>query len=128
VAEAAAVIAPQGFTYNPEGRRDPFVSLLRRGGGLVSTSGESRVAGLLGLAIGETVLKGTMASEGGYVGILQGADQKAYIVRSGERLMDGSIRTITQDAVVFLQNVDDPLSREKQREVRRVLRQTEEAK
>jgi hypothetical protein len=42
--------------------------------------------------------------------------------------MDGSIRTITQDAVVFLQNVDDPLSREKQREVRRVLRQTEEAK
>ena len=24
-------VEPQGFTYNPEGRRDPFVSLLRRG-------------------------------------------------------------------------------------------------
>ena len=23
--------APQGYTYNPEGRRDPFVSLLDRG-------------------------------------------------------------------------------------------------
>jgi hypothetical protein len=30
--------------------------------------------------------------------------------------------------MVILQRVDDPLSREKQREVRKVLRQTDEAK
>ena len=24
-------VTPQGFTYAPEGRRDPFVSLVRRG-------------------------------------------------------------------------------------------------
>src|SRR5689334_8535 len=30
-AEKNSTAEPQGFTYSPEGRRDPFVSLLRRG-------------------------------------------------------------------------------------------------
>jgi hypothetical protein len=49
-------------------------------------------------------------------------------VRTGDRLLDGTVRAITQSAVVILQQVNDPLSLEKQREVRKVLRQTEEAK
>ena len=68
------------------------------------------------------------AASGGFVGILQGADRKTYIVRAGDRLFDGTIRSITADAMVILQQVNDPLSLEKQREVRKVLRQTEEAK
>ena len=67
-------------------------------------------------------------ARGGYVGILQGADSKTYIVKAGDKLLDGTIRTITPDAMVILQQVNDPLSLEKQREVRKVLRQTEEAK
>src|SRR4030095_9221930 len=31
-AKTADAAEPQGFTYNPDGRRDPFVSLLLRGG------------------------------------------------------------------------------------------------
>jgi hypothetical protein len=62
------------------------------------------------------------------VAILQGADSKTYIVRPGERLADGTIRSITSDALVILQQVNDPLSLEKQREVRKVLRQTEESR
>jgi Tfp pilus assembly protein PilP len=125
---AAAVLASPGFPYKPEGRRDPFVSLMRRGSGVAAASRSGRPAGLAGLDIAETTLKGTLASEGGLVAMLLGADQRTYIVRTGERLNDGVIRSITKDAVVFLQKVDDPLSREKQREVRKVLRQTEEAK
>jgi hypothetical protein len=49
-------------------------------------------------------------------------------VREGDRLLDGTVRTITQDEMVLQQQVNDPLSLEKQREVRKVLRQTEEAK
>ena len=67
-------------------------------------------------------------SHGGFVGILQGVDNKTYIVRVGDKLLDGTIRTITADAMVILQQVNDPLSLEKQREVRKLLRQTEEAK
>ena len=117
----------EGFAYRPEGRRDPFVSLLRRG--TASAHAPSvRVAGLKGLAASEVTLRGTLASQGGYVAILQGADSKTYIVHPGEHLADGTIRSITADAMVILQQINDPLSLEKQREVRKVLRQTEEAR
>jgi Tfp pilus assembly protein PilP len=124
---AAATIEPQGFTYNPEGRRDPFVSLTRRGADEHANNG-ARVSGLAGMASSEVVLKGTLISRGGYVGILQGLDNKSYIVRVGDKLADGAIRSISADAMVILQQVNDPLSLEKQREVRKLLRQTEEAK
>jgi Tfp pilus assembly protein PilP len=73
-------------------------------------------------------LKGTVASQGSYVGILLGSDQKTYIVKAGDKLFDGTIRAISADSMVITQQVTDPLSLEKQREVRKVLRQTEEAK
>ncbi len=116
-----------GFTYKAEGRRDPFISLLRRGSDAKGSAAGARVAGLSGLGVGEVTLRGTMASREGFVAILQGSDEKTYIVRAGERLMDGTIRAITANAVVMLQQVNDPLSLEKEREVRKMLRQ-EEAK
>ena len=125
---APAPPAPQtGHSYNREGRRDPFVSLSRRGSDVAATPG-MRAAGLRGLGVGEVTLRGTVASQGGFVAIVQGSDSKTYIVRPGERLADGTIRSITSDALVILQQVNDPLSLEKQREVRKVLRQTEEGR
>jgi Tfp pilus assembly protein PilP len=118
--------APQGFTYSPEGRRDPFVSLLRRGTD-VQTTAAARAIGLAGLSVSEVSLRGVMASRGGFVAIVQGSDNKPYIVRSGQKLADGSVRAIDKDSMVLLQQVNDPLSLETQREVRKVLRQ-EEAK
>jgi type IV pilus assembly protein PilP len=116
---------PQGFTYNPEGRRDPFVSLLRRG---VDSAPTKRLTGLAGLGTAEVSLRGVVVSQGAYVGILQGVDAKTYIVRAGDKLSDGSIRSITADSMVILQQVNDPLSLEKVHEVRKVLRQSEEGK
>jgi Tfp pilus assembly protein PilP len=128
-AAASPALQNRGFTYTPEGRRDPFVDLLRRGTGvdLAAISGP-RPTGLKGLGTGEVTLKGTMASKGAYVGILQGSDSRTYVVHPGEKLFDGTVRTITADSMVILQQVNDPLSKETQREVRKVLRQTEEAK
>jgi Tfp pilus assembly protein PilP len=123
-------LEPQGYTYDPQGKRDPFVSLFRRGSD-VARSGATggRPAGLAGLETSEVTLKGTVASQGSFVGILQGADNKTYIVKAGDKLLDGTIRTINPDSMVITQQVTDPLSLEKQREVRKVLRQTtEEAK
>ena len=126
-AAASPALQAHGFTYNPEGRRDPFVNLLRRGTGVDIVSGP-RPGGLKGLGAGEVTLKGTMASQGAYVAILQGSDSRTYVVRQGEKLFDGTVRSITADSLVILQQVNDPLSKETQREVRKVLRQTEEAK
>jgi Tfp pilus assembly protein PilP len=122
----APIETPQGFTYTPEGRRDPFVSLLRRGTD-VQSAAATRASGLAGLSVSEVSLRGVMASRGGFVAIVQGSDNKPYIVRSGQKLADGSIRAIDKDSMVLLQQVSDPLSLETQREVRKVLRQ-EEAK
>ena len=123
----APAVPQEGHSYKAEGRRDPFVSLLRRGSEVASAPGV-RGIGLKGLGTGEVTLRGTVASQGGYVAILQGSDSKTYIVRPGEHLADGTIRSITADALVILQEVNDPLSLEKQREVRKVLRQTEEGR
>ena len=133
VPPAAAVpsgpqLEPQGYTYDPQGRRDPFVSLLRRGSDLQRPTLGARPSGLGGLETSEVTLKGTIATQGTYVGILQGSDQKTYIVKAGDKLLDGTIRTINPDSLVITQQVTDPLSLEKQREVRKLLRQTEEAK
>jgi hypothetical protein len=125
---AAKADEPQGYTYNPEGRRDPFVSLLRRGADLQRLPAGARPAGLPGLGTAEVALKGTMQGRDGYVAILLGSDNKSYLVRPGDKLLDGVVRTISADAMVILQQVNDPLSLQKQREVRKVLRQTEEAK
>jgi Tfp pilus assembly protein PilP len=128
-ASASPALQAHGFTYNPEGRRDPFVNLLRRGTGVdLAASIGPRPNGLKGLGTGEVTLKGTMASQGAYVAILQGSDARTYVVRAGEKLFDGTVRTITADSMVILQQVNDPLSKETQREVRKVLRQTGEAK
>ena len=124
-AQSADVKAPQpvGFAYNPEGRRDPFVSLSDRGSD--PRAGGPRPSGLAGLGAGEVTLRGTLRSRDGFVAMLQGADQKTYVVRPGDKLFDGTVSSISQNDVVILQQVNDPLSLEKQREVRKGLRQAE---
>ena len=126
--ETAVPVEPQGFDYNPEGRRDPFVSLVRRGTDTSRSTPGTRGPGLGGLETGEVTLRGTVQSSDGYVAILAGVDNRAYIVRAGDRLLDGTIRSITPDAIVILQKVNDPLSLNDQREVRKTIRQADEAK
>ncbi|MEX1130234.1 MAG: hypothetical protein WEB50_16805 [Vicinamibacterales bacterium] len=127
-APAAQAPAPpaSGYTYRPEGRRDPFVSLVGRGADPKSAA--NRAPGLPGMLINEVSLKGILYSKQReeFQAMLQGTDKKTYTVRAGQRLLDGSIKSITADTVVFSQDVNDPLSLVKQREVRKTLRSGEE--
>jgi len=108
------------YSYEPAGRRDPFVSLLF--GGDTRPTGATRAPGLPGQLVGELTVKGVLKAKGGFVAILQASDNKTYLGRPGDRVMDGSIKSIAQDAVVFSQDVNDPLSLVKQREVRKTIR------
>jgi Tfp pilus assembly protein PilP len=112
--------APSAFTYNPEGRRDPFISLLGRGSDPKSKG--ARPAGVPGLLINEVSVKGIVRNTSGFVALIQGPDNKTYVIKAGDRLMDGTVKSIVQDAVVFSQNVNDPLSLVKQKEIRKALR------
>ncbi len=121
-ADGALPQEPAGFTYNSEGRRDPFISLVGQGAG---ASVGVRPAGLAGLAVAEVTLRGTMTSRDGFVAMVRGVDQKTYIVRTGDTLLDGVVQSISLDDMVIVQEVNDPLSLESQREVRKFLRQAE---
>ena len=111
------------FTYNPEGRRDPFVSLLGKGS---DGKGQgTRPSGVPGLLINEVSVKGIVRNSAGFVALIQGSDNKTYVVKAGDRLLDGTVKSIVADAVVFSQDVSDPLSLVKQKEIRKPLRSAE---
>jgi Tfp pilus assembly protein PilP len=108
--------APQpGHAYDPAGRRDPFISLLGRGNDPGQAA--ARVPGLPGLLVSEATVRGILRDPNGYIAMVQAPDNKTYIVRAGDKLMDGAVKNITQDTVIFWQDVTDPLSLVKQREV-----------
>jgi hypothetical protein len=124
--------APGGYSYNPQGRRDPFVSLVKG-----PVSGKVRPQGLPGFLIQEVALKGVVKTQGGglgsatsagYIAILQGTDGKSYFVTVGQRLFDGAIVAIDASSVSFRQEVTDPLSPVRTRDVRKTLYPTEEAR
>ena len=118
--QAAPPPPAPAYSYQPEGRRDPFMSLLARGSDPGSAA--SRPPGLPGLLINEVVVKGIVRDKNGFIGMIQGPDTKTFIVRAGDKLMDGTVKSITVDTVVFSQDVNDPLSLVKQREVRKAVR------
>ena len=119
----------ESYSYNPDGRRDPFVSLLVRGRETTGAGGTRRspqVLGLGGLTINEVALRGIVRSKGSFLAILQAPDNKSYIVKVGDRLADGLVKAISPDAVIFSQEVNDPLSLVKVRDIRKPLRTIEE--
>jgi Tfp pilus assembly protein PilP len=115
--------APDSYTYDAAGRRDPFLSLI--GTGFDPPSGGSRADGAAGLTIAEISVRGIVQSRGALIAMVQGPDNKTYLVHQGDKFVDGTLKAITPEGLVFLQEIRDPLSLIKQREVRKLLRSAE---
>lgn len=114
------------YSYRPEGRRDPFLNLL-------GATGEGRVAsrkgeGPAGMTVAEISVRGVLESRGVLIAMVQGPDNKTYIVHRGDKLLDGTIKSVTPQGLIIVQEVNDPLSLVKQREVRKLLRSLEDGK
>jgi Tfp pilus assembly protein PilP len=130
-----AEVETGGYTYNSQGRRDPFVSLQRP---VAADRGpKTRKPGMEGFLIQEIALKGIVKTKGGglgsarqagFIAIVLGADGKSYFVTTGQRLYDGAIVAVDASTVTFRQEVTDPLSPVKTREVRKSLNALEEAR
>ena len=80
------------------------------------------------MAVADISVRGIMQSKGGLVAMVQGADNKTYIVHQGEKFLDGTLKSITPQTLVIVQEVSDPLSLVKHREVRKQLRSLEDVK
>jgi Tfp pilus assembly protein PilP len=114
---------PEPYTYQTEGRRDPFLSLMGTGTEVHAPSAKGD--GPAGMTVAEIAVRGVMQSRGTLVAMVSGPDHKTYIVHAGDRLLDGTIKTITQQGMIFIQDVNDPLSLVKQREVSKLLHAAE---
>ncbi len=60
--------------------------------------------------------------------MVQGPDNKTYLVRQNDKLLDGTVKAVNAQGLLVLQEVNDPLSLVKQKEVRKMLRGLEEGK
>jgi hypothetical protein len=88
-----------------------------------------KAEGIAGMSAADITLKGVMLSKGQYLAMVQGPDGKRqYIVHANDRFADGVVKAITADSMLILQEVNDPLSLTKQREIRKTLRAVEEVK
>lgn len=117
--------APEPYNYQPDGRRDPFVSLVNGGTDVAPTrKGE----GLAAFSVNEISVRGVLRTRDRLVAMIQGPDDKTYVIHQGDKLADGVVKSVTTDGLVVVQDITDPLSIQKQREVRKLLRSLEEAK
>jgi Tfp pilus assembly protein PilP len=118
--------APGAYVYSSQGRRDPFVSLLKPIG--PGRGSAQRKPGMEGFLIQEVALKGIVRDRTGYIAILLGTDGKSYFVKNGQRLYDGVVTGLDAASVTFRQEITDPLSTMKSRDVRKTLYPSEEGR
>lgn len=116
----------EGYSYQPDGRRDPFLNLL--GTGSEPRNAGKRNEGPAGLTVAEISVRGVLESRGSLIAMIEGPDKKTYVVHPGDKFLDGTIRSITSQGLVIVQEVNDPLSLVKQREIHKLLRSLESAK
>ena len=91
-------------------------------------NGVKRNEGPAGLTVGEISVRGVLESRGALIAMIEGPDKKTYVVHMGDKFLDGTIRSITPQGLVIVQEVNDPLSLVKQREIQKLLRSLESAK
>lgn len=111
------------YVYQTDGRRDPFLALI--GGAIDPHSNTKRGEGLGGLALADISVRGVMQSRDALVAMVQGPDNKTYLIHQGDKLADAVVKSVTTQGLVVMQDVSDPLSVQKQREVRKLLRSLE---
>ncbi|HEU4889039.1 MAG TPA: pilus assembly protein PilP [Thermoanaerobaculia bacterium] len=102
------------YRYDPQGRRDPFRSLI---GPTPKIDAGSRPEGLPGFLIDELKLQGIFKTRQGFTAMVNAPDNKGYSVRVGDKVLDGEVIRITATSVVFRQEVNDPTRIERYREV-----------
>jgi len=98
--------------YNPNGRRDPFLSpVVNHGGGSGCSTGKKC------LEIGTISLQGIVRSDTGFIAVVSNGLNKAYFLRENDPVFNGYVVKITGDSIVFQETLQDRLGKTFTREV-----------
>ena len=99
-AVAGAAIRSPGAGSSGAGRlRDPFVNPFRRDR---EPAAKARPRGRAGIAVDELTLRGLVRIAGAHVALLETDGGRSYLFRGGERLFDGTVRSVTAEGVVLV--------------------------
>jgi hypothetical protein len=99
--------------YNPNGKRDPFVSpvVAHAAGGSNCSTGKKC------LEIGTVNLRGVVHGESGFIAVVSNGLNKAYFLRENDPVFNGYVVKITGDSIVFQETLQDRLGKTFTREV-----------
>lgn len=110
----AAPAVQQAKPYSSAGKRDPFISPVQvaSGGGASGCSGGKRC-----LIINQITLRGIVKSVTGWIAVVENPAQKTYFLRVNDPVLNGFVSRISDETLVFKENVIDALGQQSQREV-----------
>jgi len=121
--QQANALRTQQFSYEPAGRRDPFLSLMTPR--IVDVE---RPPGVAGMLVAEIDLAGVVQDGySGDVAMVIGSDNKGYFLRVGDEVFDGTVIAVDprHGVITFRQQVDDPRRIKPYRDVEKRLVPTE---
>jgi hypothetical protein len=94
---------PEGYRYDPQGRRDPFVNPIPEPASKEPEVPVNRPPGLRGVLVNDAVIAGVAASRQSAMSlaVIQGPGNKTYFAARNDALFDAVVKDIQLDAVVF---------------------------
>ncbi|MCP9462842.1 MAG: pilus assembly protein PilP [Nitrospira sp.] len=120
-AEPVVPVGRGGYVYLPEGRRDPFLSILREAGAGAEggkKTDEMNVPPLQRVSVAELTVIGIVWGGFGYMAMVQTPDGKGYAVQRGTRIgnNNGIVSAITEKAVIVEERFTDIYGKKQVRE------------
>jgi type IV pilus assembly protein PilP len=93
-----------GYTYDPQSRRDPFQSMVKL---LKLNQAKGELPPLQRLELNDVKLIGIVSDASGYYGLIQTPDGKGYTVRVGTLMgtNNGTIKTISEQRIVVAEPI-----------------------
>jgi len=120
VTEPAVPASPGGYVYLPEGRRDPFLSMLRdtTGADGAKKTDEINLPPLQRLTVAELTVIGIVWGGFGYTAMVQTPDGRGYTVQRGARIgnNNGVVSAITEKAIIVEERFTDIYGKKQVRE------------
>jgi len=105
-AGANGTAATDGYSYDPQGRRDPFQSMAKL---LKLSQSRAELPPLQRLELSDVKLIGIVSDASGYYGLIQTPDGKGYTVRVGTLMgtNNGTIKSIAEQRIVVAEPTID---------------------
>jgi len=106
--EQERLLSGEHFSYDPNGRRDPFRNLFEL---RPQAGGGKRPPGVAGMLVAEVDLTGIVKDDrGGDKAMVMGSDNKGYFLGVGDQVFDGWLIAIDPrlGKVTFRQKINDP--------------------